>query len=262
MSQERLTSVNDWESRWNPGNSVMTGLAFNPKIPMFQGIHKILSKYLPRGGKRTMLEVGAYPGKYLWYFYKYFAFEPWGVEYVESCAKEAQVALEQASVPGKILTKDFFELDPIRDAGIEGWDMTVSFGFVEHFENPSIAVRKHISVTRPGGLVFISIPNHAGWNGKIMKMISKKKWAQHNKMSLQDLRATFDTVGGIDIIWSGHIGHIGFWNTCLYETIKPKLGKFYYLARLPTWAIEHAGRFLVPNNRVTSPDAAVLARRR
>ena len=255
----RLSEKSQWEERWS--KTKKNGLAFDPEQPMFRETHKILNKYLPKQKSGKFLEVGAYPGKYLWYFYKYFGYEPWGVEYVESCARQAREMLDKEDIPAKIINGDFFNLKTKDYIDGTGWDLVVSFGFVEHFDNPEVAIAKHLEVTQTGGVVVVSVPNHAGWNGSIMRFVDKEKWKQHNCMSLHDLVEAFNRAGGNKIIFSGYSGHIGFWNAGVYPKLKSILGLFYLFARLPLWVLEKFGYSLVPNNTYTSPEMIIIAQK-
>lgn len=255
----RLSTKTQWEERWKNGGK--SKLAFDPCQPLFRDTNRILQRLVPKSDKGKFLEVGAYPGKYLWYFYKYFGYEPWGVEYVESCASRAQDMLDSHKVPAKIIADDFFNINPGDHSIDGGWDLVASFGFVEHFENPTIAVSKHLEVAKPGGLVVISVPNHAGWNGSIMRVVDKEKWSQHNCMALSDLVSAFDNAGNNKILFAGYVGHIGFWNVCVYENAKRKMGKWYPVLRAPLWIVEKIGRLIVPNNAKSSPEMILIARK-
>lgn len=255
----RLSTKQQWEERRSKQDK--TSLSFDPLQPIFRERHELFKRYIPVVREGTMLEVGAYPGTYLRYFYEYFGYEPWGVEYVESCATKAAQLLKAEGVPGVILNRDFFELEPSEAPTNEGWDLTVSFGFVEHFDDSKDAIAKHIDVTRSGGLVVISIPNHAGFQGWIMKKIDREKWEQHNKMSLEDLEDAVQRAGGGAILFSGYVGRIGFWAAGLYELVRARYSNLYPLVRAPLWLIEKIGQWVVPNNRWTSPDAVVILRK-
>jgi len=107
----------------------------------------------------------------------------------------------------------------------------------------------------------ISVPNHAGWNGKIMRYVDKDKWKQHNCMSLNDLVEAFNKAGNNKILFSGHAGHIGFWNAGVYPKLKDLMGKWYLLIRTPMWLIERLGQWTIPNNKITSPEILVVAKK-
>jgi SAM-dependent methyltransferase len=256
----RLSKKEQWESRWKESNTEALAVAINR--PMFRERHKLFKKLLAEVDGGACLEVGAYPGTYVKYFYEFFGFAPWGVEYVESCAVAAEEKLRRSGVPATILAKDFFETDLGDSPSGEGWDLTVSFGFVEHFEDPVEPIAKHIELTKPGGSIVISIPNHAKLNGRVLRFVDKEKWAQHNLMSLEDLKRAVDRAGGVDVLFSGYLGRFGFWNAGVYSKIKKDYPSIYALVRSPFWLAEWSGQWLIPNNRWTSPDAIVVLRKK
>ena len=263
MSAElgRLTEAEQWKERWEEAGSDFRDVRFNIHSPSFREKHRIFCEELSEARGSSVLEIGAYPGSYLWYFYSVFGCEPWGVEYVEALAAQASMGLAQAGVPAKIIAKDFFDLDPQMDAKIDGWDIAASFGFVEHFDDPIPVIRRHFDMVRKGGLVIVSIPNHAGICGSILKIVDREVWSQHNHMALADLIDAFNAVENNKVCFSGHIGHIGFWNTGLSIVLRRKWKGLYPVGRAPLWMIEQLGRYLVPNNRITSPEAMVIARK-
>ena len=256
----RLASKRQWRDRWAKLDD--KSFALSVKKPMFREKHRVFVEIFDSEVLRSCLEVGAYPGAYLKYFYDYFGCEPWGVEYVEECAKSAEKKLNQLGVPARILPRDFFDLDSSESPNGDGWELTVSFGFVEHFDDPTEAIGKHFDVTRPGGFVAISIPNHHGINGSLLRMIDEGKWHQHNRMSLRDLQESAERLTDAEILYSGYVGRIGFWNVGLYSKIKAGHPKLYPLLRTPLWVLEWVGQWIVPNNRWTSPDCLMILKKR
>ncbi|MBN7797786.1 class I SAM-dependent methyltransferase [Parahaliea mediterranea] len=256
----RLSEKEQWENRWQAAGKPQFFMPVNK--PIFRERHRLFQKYLPQGSGRRCLEVGAYPGTYLKYFNEFYDYEPWGVEYVEACARSAESNLRNLGVPATILAKDFFELEVSESPDEKGWDLTVSFGFVEHFEDARVPIAKHIELTKLGGYVVISIPNHSSLNGNVLKLTDAEKWAQHNLMSLEDLVCSVEQVGGVDILFSGYVGHFGLWNAGFYSKVRRESPGLYKAVRGPLWALEWVGQVLIPNNRVTSPDAVIILRKK
>jgi len=256
----RLTTKKQWENRWVNYSASIDSL--DPNKPVFRERHKLFKKFIPKAENETMIEVGAYPGTFLNYFYKYFGYKPWGVEYVERCANHATEMLRNSDIPATIICKDIFELNPNDFMEQGGWDLTVSFGFVEHFTDPTEAITKHVEITRPGGLIVISIPNHAGINGWITRKLDYEIWKQHNLMSLKDLKKIVKNEDDTNIVYSGYVGHVGFWSSNLSGFLLSKFGKAYPIIRTPLWLLENLGQWVIPNNRWTSPDSLVILRKK
>lgn len=262
MAITRLSKRSQWESRWS--NSKLSKIEFDPAHHSFSEIDNKLSKYIPANDSdKSFLEVGAFPGTYLWYFYKYFNYFPFGVEYVKSCAERSQNFLDDSDVPAKVIHADFFDLEKEKytDGGA-GWDVVASFGFVEHFDDTENVVNRHLQLAKSGGYVVISIPNHAGINGWIMKLFDKEKWKQHNCMGLEKLNEAIQNLEVKQILFMGCLGKIGFWNAGVYPVLRKKFGPFYPFIKAPFWILEILGRLIIPNNRLTSPDILAIIKKK
>ena len=252
----RLTTKDHWEKVWTAKE--ITAIEFDPLLPNFRERHQLFEKYIPKSTNGTVMEIGAYPGRYLHYFHKYFQYMPWGVEYVETNALHAVRLLENNGVFATILNKDFFTLDPQESPTGDGWNITMSFGFIEHFDDSTEVITKHIEVTRAGGIIILSVPNHAGINGWILHKIDKELWDQHNKMSLKDMQIAVKKAGGSEVLYAGYVGHLGFGPSNLWPAVRERFGAAYPLIRAPVWVIERLAQWIVPNNRWTSPDTIMI----
>ena len=49
------------------------------------------------------------------------------------------------------------------------FDVVMSRGFIEHFDEPSSVVDRHLDLLKPGGLLVVSIPNLRGVNGLLTR---------------------------------------------------------------------------------------------
>ncbi|WP_200341805.1 class I SAM-dependent methyltransferase [Rhodovibrio sodomensis] len=255
----RLTDKTQWAERHAGGKSALPRLDVH--APMFRERHAWFGRLLPRNPNWTVLEIGAFPGTNLRYFHDHFGFQPWGVEYVEGSAQEAQRLLDDAGVPGRILARDVFELMPDEAPGAAGWDVTVSFGFIEHFADPTDAIVKHVELTKPGGWILLSVPNHAGLNGTVMRWLDRDKWAQHNLMPLRTMEASIRRLPDAGLVDARHLGRFGFWNAGIYSKAKRDYPSLYPAIRAPLWTAEHLGQWLVPNNPWSSPELVAALRK-
>ena len=94
----RLSSVEDWAQRWQP-EQAGRDVRFNPLAPEFIDLHKAFKAYVPKAKPAAQcVEIGAYPGRYLWYFQSHYGYNPCGVEYVPECAAQLQRNLTSSGV--------------------------------------------------------------------------------------------------------------------------------------------------------------------
>lgn len=152
-------------------------------------------------GKETrLLEIGCAGSEWLPYFKKQFGFEIEGLDYSEIGCEQARAVLEAEQVDGKIILADFFN-PPVEMLG--QYDVVVSFGVMEHFQDTVSAVRAAASLVKPGGMLVTVIPNVAGLNGHIQKFLSRSILEKHVPLTRQSLEAAH--IGaGLDVFFSNY----------------------------------------------------------
>lgn len=232
-------------------------LTFNPGIPFFSDIHKLLVKHLPRGEGKTCLEIGCYPGTYLWYFNTYFGYRPSGIEYVEACVPKCREYMRSLGIEADIRQADLFQF-----SADEKWDLVYSVGLIEHFTDTTDVVKKHLELVKPGGYLVLIIPNHSGFHGKILKWVDEDKYNIHNRMGYKAMERAVSASGMAEIVEGGYYGHLGFWNNDLYPFLKSKGKIVYYPSAAVLRLIEYAAKYLVPDTAYFSPNSVLIARRK
>jgi SAM-dependent methyltransferase len=100
-----------------------------------------------------------------------------GIEYSEKGATLSQDNLDALSVNGRIHHADFFTIDPAT------YDLVVSFGFIEHFDDLESVFARHLDFVGPGGRLVVGVPNFAGLNRML------QRWADPAYLELHNLRA-------------------------------------------------------------------------
>ena len=254
----RLSTKDHWENRWRGQDFAVRKVSFIPRAPMFIDLHDLFRRTLPISADMRFLEVGCFPGYYLWYFNRYFEYSVAGLEYVESCCHEAEACLRAEGVSADVIHADFFDYHIEADEA--KFDVVASFGFIEHFDDYASVLARQLELVKPGGYLVVTLPNHQGIYGDIMRIVDREKFDTHNRMNLIDLRRALDHVGGTEVVEEGYYGRVGFWNSGIYNWAQ-KLGRLGYLAvRAPLAAIEKCGRIL-PNSRRLSPIIASVVRK-
>jgi SAM-dependent methyltransferase len=94
--------------------------------------------------------------------------------------------------PKNLIHADFFKYKPER-----GYDLVFSSGFVEHFEDHELVVRRHAEFAKPGGIVVIMVPNLRGIHRVLCGTFQPKVLAVHRftLMKRSTLRATLERCG-------------------------------------------------------------------
>jgi SAM-dependent methyltransferase len=106
---------------------------------------------------------------------------------------------------------DFFSDECLR-LYRESFDVVVSRGFIEHFEDPARVVDRHLELLKPGGLLIITIPNLRGVNHALTHLFHRELLPMHNLkiMSKVAFLELFDTTRVRPLICA-HVGTFSFY---------------------------------------------------
>lgn len=155
---------------------------------------------------RSIIEIGAYPGRYIAYLAARYGLEATALDY-NSDRKKIEEAFQTMGVDRyEIIQADFFLYEPDHQ-----FDLIISNGFVEHFENYDEVLDRHYKYLAPGGAMLVMIPNKRylrKWydylcdypnliihNLKAMKLSVFRKFAERN---------------GLEIAFLGYLGGFSY----------------------------------------------------
>lgn len=112
---------------------------------------------------RRCLDVGPGTGRWLQYLKDHNAEQLSAVDLSEE-------ALSRADEIGASCEKIDVERDPLPFES-NSFDITLSFMLLEHLKSPELFVRETIRVTRPSGLLLMTIPNIASFQSRIRLLL-------------------------------------------------------------------------------------------
>jgi SAM-dependent methyltransferase len=139
---------NYWNSIWNE----------LPPVPLYEGPvyehHSVLSRFLSNAGGGNAIEIGCAPGNYMIYLNKEFGYRVDGLDYSDNMEYVRANLSYNGIQDAELFSADFFQTAPAKQ-----YDLVFSGGFVEHFDNHELVVKKHAEWAKPGGLVIIIVPN-------------------------------------------------------------------------------------------------------
>ena len=116
--------------------------------------HAVLSRFLASAGGADAIEIGCGTGNYMIYMNKEFGFRVDGLDYSDNMEYVRANLSYNAISDAELFNADFFEVIPPKK-----YDLVLSGGFAEHFDDHELVVRKHAEWAKPGGLVVIIVPN-------------------------------------------------------------------------------------------------------
>lgn len=212
---------------------------------------------------KTLIEIGCARSRWLPYFATEFGFEVTGLDYSAVGCDQAREILRRENVPGSVVCANLF--DPPSEL-IGKFDVAVSFGVVEHFEDTREAIRAIARLLKPGGLLVTTVPNLVGWIGWIQKRINSKIYDIHVPLDREALcKAHTDAGLAISRCEYFMFTYFGVLNVnessdrSFVRSAKRLLIRTLEAISLLTWKVETvAGRF--PANRSTSPYVLCIAR--
>lgn len=146
--------------------------------------YNLLNRFITPGSK--VLEIGCAPGKTLAWAVKIKKAKVTGVDYSETGIGVSRWLFEQMKLEGDFLYEDIFHTS--LPAGT--FDLVISNGFIEHFDDPTEIVKAHINLVRPGGVALITIPNYGGIYGDLQQFFAPDNLRIHNLriMNIDELK--------------------------------------------------------------------------
>lgn len=244
-----------WDGVWS-GTAVPDPV--DPRVPGLNNHvnHQFHAKFvdlfsgLP-DAELSLIEIGCARSAWLPYFAREFRFSVSGLDYSSHGCEQARAVMEQAGVPGEVLCADLFAPPP---EYVEAFDIVVSFGVVEHFQETGDCVEHLARFAKPGGIMVTVIPNMVGWNGILQRQLNQEVFEMHVPLTASGL-ARAHRGAGLDVMWCDYFldASLGVVNI---ENRREQLS-YRLLTRAQSWvskAVWIAARaFPVRPNRWSSP---------
>jgi SAM-dependent methyltransferase len=136
---------------------------------------EILEQHLKPDPAKSVLEVGCAGGEYLCYLAKQFRFIPFGVDFSDKIKKTGDLFAFNGMAPPTLYLADFFNWQPNRT-----FDVVLSVGFIEHFEDTHKVIQKHVDLLAPGGKLIITLPHFAHMQYVFHWLIDRENLRVHN----------------------------------------------------------------------------------
>jgi cyclopropane fatty-acyl-phospholipid synthase-like methyltransferase len=129
-----------------------------PPVERYEGPvyeqHPVLSRFLSTAGGGDALEIGCGTGNFMIYLNKEFGYRVEGLDYSDNMDYVRRNLSYNGIQGAQLFNADFLEFAPAKK-----YDLVLSGGVAEHFDDHELVVRKHAEWAKPGGLVVIIVPN-------------------------------------------------------------------------------------------------------
>jgi SAM-dependent methyltransferase len=202
MSNE-LTDKAFWANYWESKK----GLAFN--VPPNYTFYKLLEQIIKEHKPKTAIELGGFPGYYAIFLKKYFSLNTTLFDYYihKGVLKEVLNTNDLIEKDIEVIEGDLFNYQPQKQ-----YDLVLSCGLIEHFNDTKDVIARHLPFLKPDGTLFITLPNFTGINGWVQRNYDQSNYEKHNISSMDpQLLATYCKELGLKNIEAYHYGKFSIW---------------------------------------------------
>ncbi|WP_443945441.1 methyltransferase domain-containing protein [Pedobacter sp. AW1-32] len=198
-----LTDRAFWVSYWESKK----GLAV--QLPANYLFHQQLSEIIQKEKVKNAIELGGFPGYYAVFLKKYFKLDVTLLDYfvhppvVHELLQKNQMQAQDIH----IIETDLFNYTPEKQ-----YDLVLSCGLIEHFNDTEDIIKRHIAFVKSGGTLFITLPNFKAVNGWFQKKFDKENYDKHNINSMDpELLKDICERAGLQEVKSGYFGRFSVW---------------------------------------------------
>ena len=196
---DRQFWVNYWESK--------TGLSVN--IPANYLFHKELAAIIKTQDIKTAIELGGFPGYYAVFLKKHFNLDVTLLDYFVH--QPVTHSLLQANGL-KDSDIQIIETDLFNHKETKQYDLVLSCGLIEHFNDTADIIKRHVDFVKPGGTLFITLPNFKALNGWFQKSFDKDNYDKHNINCMDpELLADICRKAGLEVKQAKYFGYFSLW---------------------------------------------------
>src|SRR5476651_189696 len=168
--EQNLTDRAFWKAFWQSKKD----LIFTIKPDYYFG--GMMAKLIADKGIKSAIELGGFPGYYATYLKKYQHLDTTLFDYYIDEEIINQLLEKNGLKPGDvhIIESDLFTYQPEKL-----YDMVLSFGLIEHFSDTKDILSRHLTFLKPGGVLFVTLPNFKGVNGWVQRKFDRSNYDKH-----------------------------------------------------------------------------------
>jgi SAM-dependent methyltransferase len=178
-------------------------------IPPTYLFHQQLADIVRKNKVTTAIELGGFPGYYAVFLRKYLKLEVTLLDYFVHKPITTQLltanGLKENDI--KVIETDLFNY-----TSAQHYDLVLSCGLIEHFNDTSDIIHRHIAFLNPGGTLLITLPNFKALNGWFQRKFDQSNYEKHNIDCMDpELLASICEEAGLTVIQSRYFGKFSLW---------------------------------------------------
>lgn len=261
MIQKDKAGTTYWNDNWS---KVEFPKSFDEKDQSLDNyvnlrLHDFFKELLKDKKKFSVLEIGCANSIWPIYFHQYFNADIYGLDYSEVGCEKSRELLKHYHVPGEIYCADLFS--PPAEL-LQKFDLVVSFGVVEHFEDTAHCLKSCAALVKPGGLLLTLIPNIPSIIGFIQKFVDTEIYDVHVPLTKKNMIEAHQVaaleLNYCDYFMSMNLGVVNSGSFTPHR-LNPFLRHVLSSISKVSWIIEKWG-LKIPKNRLTSPYIMAVAK--
>lgn len=263
---EDIAGVGYWDDVWGAADLPTPIDVDDRRVRNYvtRALHAVFTEAfadLDTAGMR-LVEVGCAGSKWLPYFNRQFGFEVTGIDYSEAGCALTERILDAEGVSGETIRASMFDPPP---HALGRFDVVVTFGLVEHFDDTAAAIGHLGGLLVPGGTMVTVVPNMYGSIGAVQRVLNRPVYDKHVALDPDELAAAHRGAG-LEVVSSSWElpSHFGVNNLNGVPPGARRLAataawKLLLGVSASAWWLDERGVRLAPN-RWTSPYAITVAR--
>jgi SAM-dependent methyltransferase len=178
-------------------------------VPENYLFHRQLGNLVKREKVKTAIELGGFPGYYAVFLKKYLKLDVTLLDYFVHEPITNQLLEANGLSKGEV---SIIETDLFNYQSEKQYDLVLSCGLIEHFNDTEDIINRHVNFLKPGGTLFITLPNFRSVNGWFQKTFDKENYDKHNIdcMDPAFLKAIVEKTG-LKVVQASYFGGFGLW---------------------------------------------------
>lgn len=218
---DKLTDQNYWEKYYS--KSITQKNQISTIVSEYNQYWDILLSNNETNPPKTIIEIGGYPGRYLAYLSDKYNLTPTCLDF-NSDKSKIEESMHSFGVENyNIIQADIYEYVPK-----EKYDIVISNGFIEHFENYDKILDKHKLFLKDGGTMLVMIPNKRWLRKWYGYLVDYKNLKAHNLKCMKKSTFTdFAKRSGLQLVCLDYFSGFPF-------SVHQKLNPIQKLIYIPT----------------------------
>ncbi|MGV8877525.1 MAG: class I SAM-dependent methyltransferase [Sphingobacteriaceae bacterium] len=244
-----LTDKAFWTHYWESKKGL--AIAINEQYTF----HKILKTLVEERKIHSAIELGGFPGYYAVFLRKYLRLQTTIFDFfihpglLNAVLKANQ--LDEGSID--VIEGDLFNYTPTQQ-----YDLVLSCGLIEHFQDTKGIISKHLNFLKPGGSLLITLPNFKGVNGLIQQKFDPENYSKHHIDSMDlALLGKICLELNLKSVKTYYYGHFSVW----LENPEEKSKAAKALTKLVWLAGKVITKVIPINSKLLSPYIVVAAQK-